>query len=97
MLLFQRDVRDPRIAMVRITEVRVSLDLKQATVYYTCDENERAAAGRGLGKARGFIRSHLARVLNLRYTPVIVFRVDKLVDENERLDKILNEIGSRED
>jgi len=97
LVFFQREVRDPRLTLVRITEVTVSPDLKQARVYYSCDVGERREVSRGLERARGFVRSHLARVLNLRYTPAISFRLDTRVDENLRLEQLFHEIGSRDE
>jgi len=93
LLFFQREVRDPRLTEVRVTEVVMSADLKTARVYYTCGEERRAEVGRGLERARGFVRSHLARVMNLRYTPALNFRFDGRVDEALRLERILSEIG----
>ncbi len=94
LLFFQREVRDPRLAGVRITGVRISPDLKQARVFYTSDPGERGGVVRGLERARGFVRSHLARVLNLRYTPAVSFTLDSRADENLRLEKLFHEIGS---
>jgi ribosome-binding factor A len=93
LVFFQREVRDPRLAEVRVTEVVMSADLKTARVYYTCDEARRAEVGRGLERARGFVRTHIARTINLRYAPALNFRFDDRVDESMRLERILSEIG----
>ena len=46
----------------------------------------------GANKARGFIRSHLAKTLNLRYTPELLFYYDDLAQEAERVEQLLTEL-----
>ena len=73
-------VKDPRLAMVTITDVRVTGDLQNASIFYTVygSEKERADAARGFASAKGMIRSHVGKQLGLRLTPELEFILDAL-------------------
>ena len=96
-------VRDPRLLGVSISRVEVPDDLSLARVFYTVfgGKKEIKDAGTGLEKAKGFMRSHLAKTLNLRFTPALMFRYDDVVEKVAELEEIFQEIAnereSRED
>lgn len=94
-LLFLQKVRDQKLSDVTVTNVRVSDDLKNARIFYTThgDDKERKQAAAALKRAAGFVRSHLAKSLNLRYTPSVRFEYDKKADKVEELDQIFAEIA----
>jgi ribosome-binding factor A len=93
-LLLLQKARDARIAQVTISKVQMSPDLKQAKVYFLVPKGVSSAkAAKGMERASGFFRSHLARKMNLRYTPVLVFYYDHQNEEIERLDAIFAEIN----
>lgn len=73
-------VKDPRVSMVTVTDVRVTGDLQNATIFYTVygDEEQLAQAGAGLASAKGMIRSHVGKQLGLRLTPDLAFVPDAL-------------------
>lgn len=89
--LIQRDVKDPRVGMVTINEVKVSRDLAFADVYFTMfatdGGNESAAA---LDRASGFLRSELSRVLKIRTTPKLRFHYDNSINEGERISQVID-------
>lgn len=97
-VLLLREVADPRLAAISFSQVMVSPDLKQAKIYFVLpvggDEKE---VLRALRKARGFFRSHLAKTLNLRYTPDLVFYFDDINEEVNRIDMLLHEIAAEHD
>jgi len=100
-LLLQR-VRDPRLRDVTITGVDMSPDLKRAKIYFTVPPGkETGPVLKGLKNAKGFFRSQLARLMNMRYTPDLVFFLDRQNEEAERLEGLFREIaderGSDED
>ncbi len=70
--------KDPRLAIVSIVQVIMSKDLRRARVRYSVYGNEKKAAEaeKGLTRAKGFIRSHLAKSLGLRVTPELIFERD---------------------
>lgn len=73
-------LKDPRLDMVTITDVRVSGDLQHATIFYTVygGAKKLAEAGRGLASAKGFLRSQVGQQLGLRLTPSLEFVADAL-------------------
>lgn len=97
-LLLQR-VSDPCLTGAAISRVVVTPDLKQAKIYFTVPPGaNNKAALKGMQRAKGFFRSHLAKLLNLRYTPELLFFFDNLNEEVERIENLFRQIhGERKD
>lgn len=97
--LLVREIKDPRIGLVTITGVRVSPDLRHARVFFSClgDDEQRNRSLRGLRSAAGFIRGQIARQLNLRVAPEVVFEFDPSLEEAERLSRLLKESPPSDD
>ena len=95
--LLLRKIKDPRVYGVTLTEVKVTPDLRRAWVYFSAlgDNIEEVTAG--LNSARGFIRSHLARQLGMRYVPDLEFRNDQSIEQMAKMDKLFQEIASEDD
>jgi ribosome-binding factor A len=92
MLLLQK-VADPRLTGVRCSRVIVTPDMKQAKVYFTTPAGKPSGpALKGMQRAKGFFRSHLAKILNLRYTPELFFYYDDLNEEIDRIDNLFRQI-----
>jgi len=74
----EHEVKDPRLAMVTITDARLTADLREATVFYTVygDDNARQASGIALESAKGVVRTAVGRQTGVRYTPSIDFVLD---------------------
>ena len=87
-------VKDPRLGFVTITDVRVTGDLQQASVFYTVlgDIDQRASTAAALESAKGAIRSALGRELGLRITPSIEFFEDGLPESAKALDSLLSKV-----
>ncbi len=93
-LLLLQKVRDPGLSEVTISKVQVTSDLTQAKVYFLVPKGVSSTrALKGMERARGFFRSQIAKAMNLRYTPDLVFFYDHQNEEIERLDKIFAEIN----
>jgi ribosome-binding factor A len=90
--LLRREVRDPRVGSITITDVRVSPDLKHAKVFYTRFDEERNAAEvqSGLDGAAKFLRGHVGRSLKLRVAPELVFRPDEQLAAGVRLSSLID-------
>ncbi len=88
-----REIKDPRVGMVTITGVKVSPDLKHASVYVAThgDEAARARMLAGLASARPYLQSHAGRRLGLRFTPELRFEIDASLDAVARLERLLQE------
>jgi ribosome-binding factor A len=90
------ELEDPRLTMVTVTEVRVADDLRDASIYVTVqgDEREHQQALKALEHAAPYVRRQLGFSLNLRHTPVLHFVRDTVEEKAERVDALLEEIGS---
>jgi ribosome-binding factor A len=92
-ILLLQQVSDPRLTGTLISKVVVAPDLKQAKVYFTVPAGkDSGSALKGMHRAKGFFRSHLAKTLNLRYTPELLFYFDNLNEEVERIDALFRQI-----
>ena len=88
------ELEDPRLSMVTVTDVRLSVDKKAARVYVTVagDEEEHKLALAALKRAAPYVRKQLELSLNLPRTPEIHFVRDRVEEEGERVDQLLQEI-----
>ncbi|GAB3266363.1 30S ribosome-binding factor RbfA [Nocardioides dilutus] len=100
--MLERRIKDPRIGFVTVTDVRVTGDSQQATVFYTVlagrssddageqsDEAALAATAAALESAKGLIRSEVAKQLGMRITPTLTFVADALPESARHLDEVL--------
>ena len=92
------ELDDPRVAMVTVTDVRVSEDLRDARVFVTVqgDDREHELALRALRNAAPYVRRQLSFSLNLRHTPELHFVRDRAEEQAERVDLLLETIGRDE-
>jgi len=88
------ELEDPRLTTVTVTDVRLSSDKRAARVYVTIagDEQEHEAALAALRHAAPYVRKQLGLSLNLPRTPDIHFVRDRVEEEGERVDQLLQEI-----
>lgn len=88
------ELEDPRLTMVTVTDVRLSADKRAARVYVTVagDEKEHQEALAALKHAAPYVRKQLGLSLNLPRTPEIHFVRDRVEEEGERVDQLLQEI-----
>lgn len=87
-------LRDPRVKNVTVLGVKVSGDLRHAKVYVSVmgDEKTEALSMHGLNSARGFLQSKIAEELQLRYTPILEFVLDRGVKKSIETSEILREV-----
>jgi ribosome-binding factor A len=97
--LLLRGMNDPRIGFVTITGVEVTPDMHLARVYFTVfgDETARRNCAAGLKSATAFIRQHVGRQLQMRYTPDLLFEYDSSIDYGSRIDSLLRQVKSADD
>jgi ribosome-binding factor A len=88
------ELDDPRVEGVTVTDVRVTENLRDATVYVTATgtEEEKRAAMRGLQNAAAYVRRQLSILLNLRYTPELHFVRDTVEEAATRVEELLSGI-----
>ncbi|HXH77909.1 30S ribosome-binding factor RbfA [Nocardioides sp.] len=89
--MLERRIKDPRLGFVTITDVRVTGDSQQASIFYTVlgadEELESTAAA--LDSAKGVIRSEVAKQLGMRIVPTLTFIPDALPESTRALDEVL--------
>lgn len=87
-------LKDPRIGFVTVTDVDVTGDLQQATVFISVlgSDQEKENTLIGLSKAKGFIRSEIGQRIRLRKTPEIEFALDESVAYGNRIESLLRQV-----
>mgnify|MGYP003372995296 CR=1 FL=1 len=88
------DLKNPSVTgMISVTKVKVTTDLKYAKVYVSIlNSKNKKETMEGLKKSSGFIRSELAKRINLRNTPELIFEIDDSIEYGAKIDSILKEI-----
>jgi ribosome-binding factor A len=94
----ETEIKDPRLGFVTVTDVRVTGDLQQASVFYTVlgGEEERAGTAAALASAKGRLRSLVGSQLGIRLTPTLEFHLDAVPETAATLDRALHEAALRD-
>ena len=89
--MLERRIKDPRIGFVTVTDVRVTGDSQQATVFYTVlgEETDLVSTAAALESAKGLMRSEVAKQLGMRHAPTLTFVADALPESARHLDEVL--------
>jgi len=92
--LLARELRDPGLGFVTVTRVSVTPDLQIARIFFTTmgDDRARRRTHRALERALPFIRRRIGSRLQLRRVPEIEFIFDESVEQQERLERLIQEI-----
>ena len=93
--IIRGEIKDPRInPLTSVVAVEVAPDLKTCKAYISVlgDEESQAKTLAGLKSAEGFIRSKLAKTVNLRNTPEIRFVLDQSIEYGVKMSKIIDEV-----
>lgn len=94
--IIQEHIKDPRIDFysVSITRVDIAQDISHARVYISVlgDDEKQAETIKVLQKARGYIRTELARVIQVRHAPDLEFRLDKSIEHGIRMASLLDSL-----
>lgn len=89
-----KELKDPRLEFVTITQVEVTRDLQRARVYFSVlgKQEQVQKVQTGLTSARGFVRKLIGQRVRLRYTPDIEFIYDHSIEYSARIETALQEI-----
>jgi len=90
--LVQREVQDPGVGFVTVTEVRMSSDLQYATVFVSVmgDSEAEAQSLASLRRAAPFLRSEVGKRLRLRHTPELRIHLDQTLAQSDRIEELLS-------
>jgi len=96
--LIQRELRDPDLGFLTLTAVRLTGDRSIARVYYTVlgDEAQLDRTRKALGRAAGFLRTHLAKSLKMRRVPELQFFPDATLEEGNKIEALFAKIHEEE-
>jgi ribosome-binding factor A len=89
----ERRIKDPRMGFITITDVRVTGDLREATVFYTVlgDDTEQTETAEALESARGMLRTEVGRQTGVRHTPSLAFVADAIPETARHVDDLLRQ------
>lgn len=93
--ILQREMKDPRIGFVSVTDVELSADLRHAKVFVSIlgDAAAKTRTMEGLTSAQGFVRTELAHRIRLRRIPEVVFRLDESIERGARVNRLLRQVS----
>ena len=96
--ILQNEMRDPRVRLATVSHLKVTRDLSHAEVGVSVlgDDADREACVAVLQRAKGFVRSALARRVHLRSIPELHFRLDRGAEHSERIREILEGLNDEE-
>jgi ribosome-binding factor A len=88
-------VKDPRLGFITVTDVRVTGDCQQASVFYTVlgDESQRAETAEALESAKGVLRSEVGRLTGVRRTPSLAFIADAVPENAAFIEDLLAQVA----
>ncbi len=96
--MLERRVKDPRLGFITITDVRLTGDTRDATVFYTVlgSDTDHAGTAAALQSATGLIRSEVGKQLGLRHTPTITFVADAVPQNARQIEELLAQARSED-
>ncbi|GAA0078060.1 30S ribosome-binding factor RbfA [Clostridium weizhouense] len=97
--ILQNEIKDPRLtAMISVTDVKVTKDLRYAKVYvsiFSKNEEEKKNNFSALKSASGYIRKTLGQRINLRYNPEIIMELDDSIDYAMHIDELIHKVREK--
>ena len=97
--ILREDAKDPRLtAMISVTSVKVTKDLRYAKVYvsiFSKDEEEKKVSFEALKNMAGFVRKEIAQRINLRISPQILFELDDSIDYGMHIDSLIQQMKGK--
>jgi len=97
--MLERRIKDPRLGFLTVTDVRLTGDSQQATIFYTVlgEEDDLANTAAALESAKGLLRSEVAKQLGMRQAPSLTFIHDALPENARHLDELLAKARESDD
>jgi ribosome-binding factor A len=97
--LLEREINDPRIEGITVTDVELSIDTRHAKVFYSLigDAERKAEVQRGLESAAGWVSRELGKRLHTRNTPHVSFEFDVSLERGDRMSQLFDEIRQQEE
>ena len=92
------DIKDPRIKLVTVTGVDLTDDMSLAKIYVSLygTAEEKEMAWQALNKAKGFLRTEIAKRIRLRFAPELILEKDTSLEYGAHIDKLLRQVKENE-
>ncbi len=89
--MLERRIKDPRLGFVTVTDVRLTGDAQNATIFYTVlgEDDDQASTAAALESAKGLLRSEVGKQLGMRHVPSLSFELDVIPESARHLDEVL--------
>ena len=96
--MLERRIKDPRLGFVTVTDVRLTGDGREATIFYTVlgDAEARVESAAALASATGLLRSTVGKQLGLKFTPTLTFVLDAVEEEASVIEEALAKARARD-
>lgn len=87
----EKRIKDPRLGFVTVTDVRVTPDLREASVFYTVygDDDARQSSAAALASAKGVLRSEVGKQTGIKFTPTLEFILDAVPQTAAQIEELL--------
>lgn len=96
--ILSRDTKNDKLKEVTVTEVRITNDLSYMTIFYTTFmAKDRKKVEEALEEAKGFIRQSLAKKLNARKMPELIFKYDEALEYGNHMNEIISSLNIKHD
>ena len=92
----EKRIKDPRLGFITITDVRVTPDLREASVFYTVygDDEARQSTAAALASAKGVLRSEVGRQTGVKFTPTLEFFPDAIPETARQLEDLIRQAAA---
>lgn len=96
--MLERRIKDPRLGFLTVTDVRVTGDLREATVFYTVmgDQVAHVDTAAALASASGLIRSEVGKQTGIKFTPTLAFVADAVPETAAHIEELLRQAKERD-
>ena len=93
-IIFGTEVKNEVLKSVVVTSVKITNDLSFAKVYYTCFNEDKKLVSKQLRESEGYLRTMLAKRIDMRHTPELNFVYDESLEYAKRIEDKIKEINS---
>jgi len=97
--IIRNDLNDPRVSkMTSVVAAEVTPDLRYAKIFISVmgTDEEKQSTLKGLNSAAGFIRRELGRNIELRYSPEVIFELDRSIEHGAYINKLLSDVRKKD-
>ncbi len=88
-------IKDPRLGFITITDVRLTPDLRDASVFYTVlgTQEERQSTAAALASSKGMLRSEVGKGTGVKFTPTLEFILDAIPENAAHVEQLLRDVA----